>query len=240
MAHSINYVKEAVAFYHWRLGLPRPLSPQAECLWHYLFNANNAQAIDIPTGDFDAKGNPISHWYWPVWFQVDNKAIARIIGTKSTRRLCELRRKLISEGRIEYQSERPAEQGRYRLIPFDTGLTTTWLHSDRATGGAKIWIQSEPATEQGSESLPIIINNINTKNIKEPSIPYHTPSPAAGANRGPSPPAWETMPFEERCKDFDYVKTLTGEERRIGMRILCNAPCPSNHPIEPRKETHEP
>lgn len=202
----LNYLREDLAFLE--KGRELPLSPRAHVLWHYLLYFNNAAAIQSKEGD----------WYWPVWFVPDNRVLVRAMGLKGSNKIYDYRHRLVEAGLIRCRLGCP-EGGRpaameYALNPVTPGVSERCLCLPGYPDGIDVWVsapEGASAEDRQSSYYNKCINPVNN----QPAI--CPPAPAL-------PPAWEDLPFEERCKDFDYVKTLTGEEHRIAMRVFCNMP----------------
>lgn len=164
----MNYLTEHLSFYAWLKKNPRGTPFQS--FWNYLLTRNNAAAIRGEDGVM----------YWPVWFEVDNSDLRRILDEQDAKRIWEHRRRLIAAGLIEYTPGSGGKSGSYALVPFDRAQTrlqvipqgggeavTVWNppgNSSRTTGGA---LPEGPAEQRAVSSD---YNNINPKyiNVKEP------------------------------------------------------------------------
>lgn len=164
----MNYLTEHLSFYAWLKKKPRGTPFQS--FWNYLLTRNNAAAIRGEDGVM----------YWPVWFEVDNSDLRRILDEQDAKRIWEHRRRLIAAGLIEYTPGSGGKSGGYALVPFDRAQTrlqvipqgggeavTVWNppgNSSRTAGGAPL----EGPAEQYAVSSDL--NSLNTKyiNIKEP------------------------------------------------------------------------
>lgn len=164
----MNYLTEHLSFYAWLKKNPRGTPFQS--FWNYLLTRNNAAAIRGEDGVM----------YWPVWFEVDNSDLRRILDEQDAKRIWEHRRRLIAAGLIEYTPGSGGKSGSYALVPFDRAQTrlqvipqgggeavTVWNppgNSSRTAGGA---LPEGPAEQRAVSSD---YNNINPKyiNVKEP------------------------------------------------------------------------
>lgn len=164
----MNYLTEHLSFYAWLKKNPRGTPFQS--FWNYLLTRNNAAAIRGEDGVM----------YWPVWFEVDNSDLRRILDEQDAKRIWEHRRRLIAAGLIEYTPGSGGKSGSYALVPFDRAQTrlqvipqgggeavTVWNppgNSSRTAGGA---LPEDPAEQRAVSSD---YNNINPKyiNVKEP------------------------------------------------------------------------
>lgn len=164
----MNYLIEHLSFYAWLKKNPRGTPFQS--FWNYLLTRNNAAAIRGEDGVM----------YWPVWFEVDNSDLRRILDEQDAKRIWEHRRRLIAAGLIEYTPGSGGKSGSYALVPFDRAQTrlqvipqgggeavTVWNppgNSSRTAGGA---LPEGPAEQRAVSSD---YNNINPKyiNVKEP------------------------------------------------------------------------
>lgn len=164
----MNYLIEHLSFYAWLKKNPRGTPFQS--FWNYLLTRNNAAAIKGEDGVM----------YWPVWFEVDNSDLRRILDEQDAKRIWEHRRRLIAAGLIEYTPGSGGKSGSYALVPFDRAQTrlqvipqgggeavTVWNppgNSSRTAGGA---LPEGPAEQRAVSSD---YNNINPKyiNVKEP------------------------------------------------------------------------
>lgn len=164
----MNYLTEHLSFYAWLKKNPRGTPFQS--FWNYLLTRNNAAAIRGEDGVM----------YWPVWFEVDNSDLRRILDEQDAKRIWEHRRRLITAGLIEYTPGSGGKSGSYALVPFDRAQTrlqvipqgggeavTVWNplgNSSRTAGGA---LPEGPAEQRAVSSD---YNNINPKyiNVKEP------------------------------------------------------------------------
>lgn len=164
----MNYLTEHLSFYAWLKKNPRGTPFQS--FWNYLLTCNNAAAIRGEDGVM----------YWPVWFEVDNSDLRRILDEQDAKRIWEHRRRLIAAGLIEYTPGSGGKSGSYALVPFDRAQTrlqvipqgggeavTVWNppgNSSRTAGGA---LPEGPAEQRAVSSD---YNNINPKyiNVKEP------------------------------------------------------------------------
>lgn len=164
----MNYLIEHLSFYAWLKKNPRGTPFQS--FWNYLLTRNNAAAIRGEDGVM----------YWPVWFEVDNSDLRRILDEQDAKRIWEHRRRLIAAGLIEYTPGSGGKSGSYALVPFDRAQTrlqvipqgggeavTVWNppgNSSRTAPGA---LPESPAEQRAVSSD---YNNINPKyiNVKEP------------------------------------------------------------------------
>lgn len=164
----MNYLIEHLSFYAWLKKNPRGTPFQS--FWNYLLTRNNAAAIRGEDGVM----------YWPVWFEVNNSDLRRILDEQDAKRIWEHRRRLIAAGLIEYTPGSGGKSGSYALVPFDRAQTrlqvipqgggeavTVWNppgNSSRTAGGA---LPEGPAEQRAVSSD---YNNINPKyiNVKEP------------------------------------------------------------------------
>lgn len=115
----MNYLTELLAFYKW---LETALiSPVQQAYWHLLMWANNRAAVRDELGD----------WYWPVAFNLPNTVVMRFLGLKKHYQVVHLREQLIRTGRVQYEKHPAQKAGVYRLNPFNKGLETIWIVSEK-------------------------------------------------------------------------------------------------------------
>ncbi len=161
----LNYVQEDMGMLS--AGIDAPLSPRAHVLWHYLLYFNNKAAIFVPRPDGTMQA------CWPVWFEVDNRLLVKVMDIKDSSRIYDYRKVLIDRGYIRFD---PGTGGghrlgnrkplpRYALTPFTTGAREALLNRGDDLSPVPVWVFDPAEHRLADQCLPISINTINNKSI---------------------------------------------------------------------------
>lgn len=166
----LNYLKETLCFLE--AVAEEPITPRAQVFWHYLVYANNQAAVKTRTGDY----------LWPVWFEVDNAVLTRVMGLKNSRGLHYYRKILIERGWVRFMpclptclllghplAADPAARhpgSGYALVPFLPGFRPCPFGKAGGTGEAPVWVSDATLNATGKQvSSYIDINTfLNTVN----------------------------------------------------------------------------
>ncbi len=218
----LNYLLEDLAFLE--AGIAAPIAPKAHVLWHYLLYFNNRAAIFDPAGKA----------WWPVWFEVDMEVLKAAMAIRDAKQLYTYRQKLIKRGWIQFAppgqtpegcpdarawgrgcgrgAQADGEVSHYALTPFAAGFEPILKTFDACPEGVLVW-KGPPKplanpVRKGSGFLPYnpLINN-NKYNYS--TSLYSKPEARA------SPELDDT--------EWERIKGLDGEARRLAMRAFCHA-----------------